>query len=273
MTWTRTRALSIALLVGLSAASIHLHDVPRSQLQRVAPGYSTADTPGRNAFISPAQTQGTCLSCVGFAMTAAAEAAINVYKQQSWQKLNLSEQDLSFCKLYPRSQWRRGCYCVTDGWCAGIDVLPRGGKLSAAYNGNALKPMAKVKEQIMLTGGVITSMALPWADFERFTGYKQGVFLAMNELQPGTEGVMHAVFCYGWWDDPRSSSDGYWLCKNRSTRRAISVSRFAAAAQPATISGSQWMQPGSIGGCRRPSLQALRQAGSFWQRPYLCAVE
>lgn len=67
----------------------------------------------------------------------------------------------------------------------------------------------------MLTGGVITSMALPWADFERFTAYKQGVFLAMNELQPGTEGVMHAVFCYGWWDDPRSSSDGYWLCKNR----------------------------------------------------------
>lgn len=63
---------------------------------------NTADTPGRNAFISPAQTQGTCLSCVGFAMTAAAEAAINVYKQQSWQKLNLSEQDLSFCKLYPR---------------------------------------------------------------------------------------------------------------------------------------------------------------------------
>lgn len=106
------------------------------------------------------------------------------------------------------------CYRVTDGWCAGIDVLPRGGKLSAAYNGNALKTMAKVKEQIMLTGGVITSMALPWADFERFTAYKQGVFLAMNELQPGTEGVMHAVFCYGWWDDPRSSSDGYWLCKN-----------------------------------------------------------
>jgi hypothetical protein len=31
-------------------------------------------------------------------MTAAAEAAINVYKQQSWPSTNLSEQDLNFCK-------------------------------------------------------------------------------------------------------------------------------------------------------------------------------
>jgi hypothetical protein len=35
---------------------------------------------------------------VGFAFTAAAEAAINIYKQQSWSKLSLSEQDASFCK-------------------------------------------------------------------------------------------------------------------------------------------------------------------------------
>jgi hypothetical protein len=35
---------------------------------------------------------------VGFAATAAAEAAVNVYKQQNWQQLSLSEQDLSFCK-------------------------------------------------------------------------------------------------------------------------------------------------------------------------------
>jgi C1A family cysteine protease len=44
------------------------------------------------------QKQGDCSACVGFAVTAAAEAAINVYKQQSWQKLNLSEQDFCFCK-------------------------------------------------------------------------------------------------------------------------------------------------------------------------------
>ncbi|WIA13394.1 hypothetical protein OEZ85_006974 [Tetradesmus obliquus] len=62
---------------------------------------STADTPGRRAFISPAQDQYTCGACVGFAFTAAAEAAVNVYLQQSWSKLSLSEQDVSFCKLLP----------------------------------------------------------------------------------------------------------------------------------------------------------------------------
>jgi hypothetical protein len=34
----------------------------------------------------------------GFAVTAAAEAAVNMYRQQSWDKLGLSEQDLSFCR-------------------------------------------------------------------------------------------------------------------------------------------------------------------------------
>jgi hypothetical protein len=44
------------------------------------------------------QDQGGCSACVGFAVTAAAEAAINTHKQQNWDKLGLSEQDLSFCK-------------------------------------------------------------------------------------------------------------------------------------------------------------------------------
>jgi hypothetical protein len=49
-------------------------------------------------FVVQVQHQGLCSAYVGFAVTAAAEAAVNVYKQQSWHKLNLSEQDLSFCK-------------------------------------------------------------------------------------------------------------------------------------------------------------------------------
>uniref|UniRef100_A0A383W070 Peptidase C1A papain C-terminal domain-containing protein n=1 Tax=Tetradesmus obliquus TaxID=3088 RepID=A0A383W070_TETOB len=69
-----------------------------------------ADTPGRRGSVSPAQNQDRCFACVGFALTAAAEAAINVYKQQSWQKLNLSEQDLSFCKLYPRASCDTGAF-------------------------------------------------------------------------------------------------------------------------------------------------------------------
>jgi hypothetical protein len=44
------------------------------------------------------QDQQTCSSCVGFAATAALEAAVNVYKQQSWSQLSLSEQDFNFCK-------------------------------------------------------------------------------------------------------------------------------------------------------------------------------
>jgi C1A family cysteine protease len=59
---------------------------------------NTLNTPSQHAYISPAQDQGSCSSCVGFAVTAAAEAAVNVYQQQAWQMLNLSEQDLSFCK-------------------------------------------------------------------------------------------------------------------------------------------------------------------------------
>jgi hypothetical protein len=46
----------------------------------------------------PLQDQGGCEACVGFAVTAAAEAAINVHLGQSWNKLNLSEQDLSFSR-------------------------------------------------------------------------------------------------------------------------------------------------------------------------------
>jgi hypothetical protein len=46
----------------------------------------------------PVQDQLTCSACVGFVFTAAAEAAVNVHMLQSWDKLSLSEQDISFCK-------------------------------------------------------------------------------------------------------------------------------------------------------------------------------
>uniref|UniRef100_A0A383WEQ7 Peptidase C1A papain C-terminal domain-containing protein n=1 Tax=Tetradesmus obliquus TaxID=3088 RepID=A0A383WEQ7_TETOB len=78
--------------------------------------------------------------------------------------------------------------------------------------------MAKVKEQIMLTGGVLTSMALSEATFDCFatsTTAASGTFSATEEASRlGGTAVMHAVFCYGWWDNPRSVGDGYWMCKN-----------------------------------------------------------
>jgi hypothetical protein len=50
-----------------------------------------------HAMLLLVQDQGKCAACVGFALTAAAEAAVNVYKQQNWQKTSLSEQYMSFC--------------------------------------------------------------------------------------------------------------------------------------------------------------------------------
>ncbi|WIA33138.1 hypothetical protein OEZ86_006289 [Tetradesmus obliquus] len=210
-----------------------------------------ADTPGGQAFISPAKSQGICSACVGFAITAAAEAAINVYKQQSWDKLSLSEQDLSFCKAYPRincdtggdydsmvryinegqaTRWAarscfgykgyasKSCDAVAEGGeCT--SQLPAGGVLSVAYGGSALTSMPKMKEQIMLAGGVFTSMAMSKAAFGAFSNNKtadNGVFNFTEDprtLNPGNI-IMHAVFCYGWWDNPANLDDGYWLCKN-----------------------------------------------------------
>jgi hypothetical protein len=77
-----------------------------------------------------------------------------------------------------------------------------------------------VKEQIMLNGGVITSLAMSRTTFDAFVLYRvpgDGVFstyedaeqVAVNDI------TMHAVFCYGWRDDPVKVDEGYWLCKNR----------------------------------------------------------
>jgi hypothetical protein len=204
-------------------------------------------------FISLLQNQGECSACVGFAVTAAAEAAVNVYKQQSWDKLGLSEQDLSFCRLNPRincvtgssydavvasigrrevASWAaRSCYpymgdasesCFPVNGPPGVckSQLPLGGVLSVAYDGNALDTMAKVKEQIMLNGGVITSMAMSQRAFDSFSSNATkayGAFTTAEDLRRSAPDavVMHAVFCYGWWDNPTKADDGYWICKNR----------------------------------------------------------
>jgi hypothetical protein len=99
-------------------------------------------------------------------------------------------------------------------------AVPAGGAFSVADAGSALTTMAKVKEQIMLTGGVMTSMAMSPTVFDRFVKYKTGANAAFTTSEDATKlgpssSIMHAVFCYGWWDSPSSLGDGYWLCKNR----------------------------------------------------------
>ncbi|WIA40508.1 hypothetical protein OEZ86_013858 [Tetradesmus obliquus] len=110
------------------------------------------------------------------------------------------------------------CYRVEGGICS--SQLPPDGSLSAAYAGNALGNMAQVKEQIMLSGGAITSMALSYPHaFTAFVNNKTGPNSALYSsedlrLADPLSVAMHAVFCYGWWDNPRNSNDGYWICKN-----------------------------------------------------------
>lgn len=98
--------------------------------------------------------------------------------------------------------------------------------LSVAYEGNALDTMAKVKEQIMLNGGVLASLALSNGvngAFQKFVANKisaNGAFSVAEDLRLAVPGdvAMHAVFCYGWWDHPARAEDGYWICKNRWVR-------------------------------------------------------
>lgn len=201
----------------------------------------TADTPEGNALISPAQDQGGCYACAGFAGTAAAEAAVNAYLQQDWQQLSLSEQDFSFCRLFPRvdcvggglfddlvedvekgeiTAWAsRSCYpyaAAAAGDCVKAEAcdsqLPEDGKLSMAYDGSALGNMAQVKEQIMLHGGVMTAMAVT-PEFYSYTGLAPAEVFD-GEIPEGAQPEWHAVFCFGWADVPEQAGEGYWMCKN-----------------------------------------------------------
>jgi hypothetical protein len=79
--------------------------------------------------------------------------------------------------------------------------------------------MATAKERIMLSGGVMASMAMSEEAFKRFVAYNTtagDVFSTYEDLSVVQRGItMHAVFCYGWWDNPNNTKDGWWLCKNR----------------------------------------------------------
>jgi hypothetical protein len=78
--------------------------------------------------------------------------------------------------------------------------------------------MAKAKERIMLSGGVITSMAMSSDAFQQFQAYgaaADAVYSVVEDLAGALPDTMHAVFCYGWSDNPQKVDEGWWLCKNR----------------------------------------------------------
>jgi hypothetical protein len=81
--------------------------------------------------------------------------------------------------------------------------------------------MGEVKAQIVLSGGVMASMAMSPTTFNALLSNKtnkSGVFNVTQDIKhvAANKTVMHAVFCCGWWDNPAASEDGYWICKNRS---------------------------------------------------------
>eukprot|EP00775_Hariotina_reticulata_P013514 gene13514-13639_t len=221
------------------------------------------DTGGFN-FISPAQSQLNCAACVGFAATAAAEAAIATNLQQQWQDSpRLSEANISFCGgIIPAVSCSSGSSFDSLIWGASSgqlqwwasrqnfpftgttnnincaqreNALPSGGALRLVDDGNALDSLSRVKEAIVLQGGVITSMII-WSNFKSYPKPKSNAGGRAAEQQdiysttqapsgdPTDAPELHAVYCFGWndtspWSSNQSrftggSLQGYFLCKN-----------------------------------------------------------
>ncbi|KAF8055750.1 CNB1 [Scenedesmus sp. PABB004] len=203
----------------------------------------TAATLGGRAFVGPAQDQRACSSCVPFAATAAAEAAVNTYLGQDWTQLGLSEQDLAFCRL------GRPLNCATGMSFDDLAADVTAGRLDArgwarraclAYNPNAvgdrcfrstgvnpvcqsalpagqrfsiraLNSVARMKHHILTRGGVVTSMVVQ-PEFKVFAPTSAQQVYTAPSLPPSTDlwsQEWHAIMCYGW-DD----AAGAWLCKN-----------------------------------------------------------
>lgn len=79
-----------------------------------------------------------------------------------------------------------------------------------AYDGSAVDTVAKVKQAIMLNGGVLTALAsLPAFEFLNCTTPYDADASASEEPD------WHAAFCYGWRDAANNTGEGWWLCKNR----------------------------------------------------------
>lgn len=84
-----------------------------------------------------------------------------------------------------------------------------GGSLRAIDGGNALESMGRIKQQMLLHGGVLTSMVV-LRDFETYPSAGGGDVYSSSARVGASAGVnLHAVFCYGWND-----TGAFWLCKN-----------------------------------------------------------
>jgi hypothetical protein len=75
------------------------------------------------------------------------------------------------------------------------------------------------------------------------------VFRINEDLRTAQEIIMHAIFCYGWWDDPANTEEGWWLCKNRCVSQSCThaLQLAATAQQISTYSTRKQCQSTLIG--------------------------
>jgi hypothetical protein len=86
-----------------------------------------------------------------------------------------------------------------------------------ANDGSALGSLARIKQQIILDGGVLTSLGISPA-FESYTATSRVID---GDIPENEVPNWHAVFCYGYTDNPRGIGEGHWLCKNRWVRMYV----------------------------------------------------
>jgi hypothetical protein len=81
----------------------------------------------------------------------------------------------------------------------GVRLFNRaGGVFSMAYEGSAQSSVAKFKEQIMLTGGILTSLVTGPSDaFRTYTGAVNGGVYDPRDVTDLNAAELHALFCYG----------------------------------------------------------------------------
>eukprot|EP00775_Hariotina_reticulata_P007184 gene7184-7398_t len=182
-----------------------------------------ADTGGFD-FISPARSQSQCSSCVGFVAAAAAEAAVAVSTQQQWHNSGATSNRFLWWAAEESFPYTDNTYSID---CSlGRNAPLPGGVLQMVDSGSSLETLARIKESIVLRGGVMTSMVI-WSDFRRYPAASPtGVYNTTRRpaSDPASAVELQAVYCYGWndtsvWDEEQErflngSLQGFLLCKN-----------------------------------------------------------
>eukprot|EP00775_Hariotina_reticulata_P008095 gene8095-8288_t len=221
-----------SVLVNVTCGSSFTEDAPCPEyfdallLSLTPTEYSSAssrDTGGFN-FISPAQAQQGIHPPVACSSGSSFDSLIsgaNSGRLRRWA----SRRSLP----YQATSYNVNCE-------QGRNALPRGGSLRLVDAGNNLDSLARVKEAILLHGGVLTSMVV-WSDFRSYPGPRrqagvnslaQGWDVYRSTTRPASDKSgseeLHAVFCYGWKDTSRwvekrdafagGRLQGYLLCKN-----------------------------------------------------------